>query len=146
MFSVVHPFLGQDSPPTRRELTIQDFWRNRSNGQLSLCDLNVVRFQFISAEPPGAASFSSDLTSALDPGESRPGGRDGPRQLQVFGEARPIRFLGNANLYILVEKRGPGCMRKCLGARNVRGEIDWRKIHNFSKSLKYERWNFILSN
>ena len=90
MFSVVHPFLGQDSPPTRREPTTQDFWRNRSNGQMSLCDMNVVRFQFISVEPPGAASFSSDLTSALDPGESRPGGRDGPRQLQVFGEARLI--------------------------------------------------------
>ena len=38
MSSADRPFLGSDSEQTReREQTIRDLWRNRSNGQLSLC-------------------------------------------------------------------------------------------------------------
>ena len=76
--------------------------------------------QLISAEIPGVASFSSGQTSDPIPEESRPGGRDGQLRSQVLS----LNDFLKHDLRPAVEKRGPGCMRKCLGARKVKGKID----------------------
>lgn len=68
MSDAERPFLGQDSAQPREPQTSRDFWRSRSKEIL------------------GAASFSSGPTSDPDPGEPKPGGKDGQLLLQLKRE------------------------------------------------------------